>query len=348
MVGTDIDPSLTARRAGQLVMMQLGLIGVGAGAAGALLFASVTSGSWLSVVLFYMAPLPLMIAGLGWSHWAALIGALSGALVLGLIFGGVFFFAFVAGAGIPAWWLGYLAMLARPGNAIRSGNGSAAAASLEWYPPGRLVVWAACLAALIVVVAIPNFGADAESFRSGLNSALTRMLQVETGAGGGPLSVPGVANPDRLIVFLVAAIPPAAAVLATITNVINLWLAARIVKFSGLLKRPWPDLSAMTFPKTLAGALAIAMGLSFIDGFVGIIAGVLSAGLLMAYGVLGFAVLHAVTLGINNRAFVLGGVYAAVTGFGWPALALCLLGLFESVFDLRARVAQKRGPPART
>ncbi len=56
-------------------MMQLGLIGIGAGAAAALLFASVTSGVWLSIPLFYLAPLPIMIAGLGWSHWAALIAA---------------------------------------------------------------------------------------------------------------------------------------------------------------------------------------------------------------------------------------------------------------------------------
>ena len=149
-------------------MMQFGLIGIGAGAAAALLFASVTSGSWLSILLFYLAPLPIMIAGLGWSHWAALTGALVGALALALVFGGVFFFAFLAGAGLPAWWLGYLAMLARPAPA--GGNGNSAAA-LEWYPPGRLVAWAAVLAALIVLVAIPNFGTDAESFRAGLHNA---------------------------------------------------------------------------------------------------------------------------------------------------------------------------------
>ena len=57
-------------------MMQIGLIGIGAGAAAALLFASVTTGSWLAVGLFYLAPLPIMIAGLGWSHWSALIAAL--------------------------------------------------------------------------------------------------------------------------------------------------------------------------------------------------------------------------------------------------------------------------------
>ena len=86
-------------------MMQFGLVGLGAGAAAALLFASVTSGSLLAVALFYLAPLPIMIAGLGWSHWAALLAALVGSLAVVAIFGGVFFFAFVAGNGAPARWL---------------------------------------------------------------------------------------------------------------------------------------------------------------------------------------------------------------------------------------------------
>ena len=56
-------------------------------------------------------------------------------------------------------------------------------------------------------------------------------------------------NAGRLIDFLVAAVPPAAAVLATVTSLVNLWLAARIVNFSGLLKRPWPQRSRLeAFP----------------------------------------------------------------------------------------------------
>ena len=43
-------------------MMQIVLVGIGAGVASGLLFASVASGSLLSVVLFYLAPLPMMIA----------------------------------------------------------------------------------------------------------------------------------------------------------------------------------------------------------------------------------------------------------------------------------------------
>jgi hypothetical protein len=314
-------------------MIQLGLVGLGAGAAAALLFASVTSGSWLSIILFYLAPLPIMIAGIGWSHWAAMVAALSGALAVGVVFGSVLFFGFLAGAGIPAWWLSYLTLLARP--VAAGGNGATPA--LEWYPPGRLVAWAAVLAALVVVVAIPNFGTDAESFRAALHGTLLKMFQVQPNA-------PDATSTDRLVGFLVIAIPPAAAVLATITNVINLWLAGRIVTFSGLLKRPWPDLAAMTFPRSTVAALAVAMAVSFAGGLVGVVAGVLSAGLMMAYGVLGFAVLHAVTRGIKSRPFLLGGVYASVAVFGWPILALCLIGIGETAFDLRARVARRRGP----
>ena len=68
-------------------MVQLILIGISAGAATALLFASVASGSPLSVLLFYLAPLPILIAALGWSHWAALIAAVVGLAGLAAMFG---------------------------------------------------------------------------------------------------------------------------------------------------------------------------------------------------------------------------------------------------------------------
>jgi hypothetical protein len=323
------------------MMMHLAIIGIGAGSAAALLFASVTSGTWLSIPLFYLAPLPIMIAGLGWSHWVALIAALTGASALGIVFGTVFLFAFLAGAGVPAWWLSYLAMLARPA----SGNGHER--TLEWYPTGRLVMWAAILAALVVIVAIPNLGTDGESFRAGLHDALARMLKVRTDTpADAPLTLPGGTDPERFINFLVLVIPATAAVLATVTNLFNLWLAGRVVKFSGRLTRPWPQLSAMRFPPLLTAGLAGAIALSFVGGLVGIVASVVSASLLMAYGVLGFAVLHAITQGMNSRPFLLGGTYLVVLMIGWLILVLCLLGVVDTMIDLRARVSSKRGPPA--
>ena len=319
-------------------MIQIAIVGIGAGAAAALLFASVTSGSLLSIPLFYLAPLPIMIAGLGWSHWAALTAALAAALGLGAVFGTVFLLAFSAGAGFPAWWLSYLAMLARPAAVINTTGQNAP--SFEWYPPGRLVVWAAALGIMVVIVAIPNFGIDAESFRAGLRDALNAILRVN----GTPARA--WSNTERLIEILVNAIPPAAAVLATVTNLLNLWLAARVVKFSGRLARPWPQLSSMSFPTLMTAALAVAIALSFLDGMLGIVGGVVAASLLLAYGVLGFAVLHAVTQGMSARPFVLGITYAGVILLTWPMLALCLLGLVETAIGLRGRVSAKRNPPA--
>src|SRR4051794_31219477 len=95
-------------------MLNVILIGIGAGAAAALLFATVVSGSLFSILLFYLAPLPIMIAALGWSHWAGLIAALVAAAGLGLVFTPALFVVFLAAIGLPAWWLGYLALLARP------------------------------------------------------------------------------------------------------------------------------------------------------------------------------------------------------------------------------------------
>ena len=322
-------------------MIQIAIVGIGAGAAAALLFASVTSGSWLSIPLFYLAPLPIMIAGLGWSHWAAMTAALAGALGLGAVFETVFLLAFAAGAGFPAWWLSYLAMLARP-VAITNGSGQGAE-SFEWYPPGRLVVWAAVLGVLVVIIAIPNFGVDADSFRAGLRDALNAIMRVNNGTPARAGS-----NTERLLEILVNAIPPAAAVLATITNLLNLWLAARVVKFSGRLARPWPQLSSMSFPPLMTPALAVAIVLSFLDGMLGIVGGIVAASLLLAYGVLGFAVLHAITQGMSARPFVLSITYAGVILLGWPMLALCLLGLVEMAIGLRGRVSTKRGPPTRS
>ncbi|MGZ3307074.1 MAG: DUF2232 domain-containing protein [Xanthobacteraceae bacterium] len=300
-------------------MIQIVLVGLGAGAAAALLFASVVSGSLAAVFLFYLAPLPIMIAALGWSHIAGLIAAASATAAVAVL-SGVFFVA-VPVIAFGAWWLGYLALLARP--AVNGGGGA-----LEWYPVGRLVLWAAVLGTLIVAAAVPNFGTDQESLQAALRKTYERILRDQA-----------------LIDVLVVAVPPAAAVFSTVTNVFNLWLAARAVKISGRLKRPWPDLAALTLPPSSSALLAAAIAGSFLPDLPGVLAGVLAASLLMAFAILGFAVLHAITRGMRARIFMLTALYAAAIVLGWPVLAMAVLGLAEILLNIRSRVARKRGPP---
>ena len=301
-------------------MIQIVLVGLGAGAAAALLFASVVSGSLAAVFLFYLAPLPIMIAALGWSHMAGLIAAAS-ATALVAILSGVFLIA-VPVIAFGAWWLGYLALLARP--ATNGGGGA-----LEWYPVGRLVLWAAVIGTLIVAAAVPNFGTDQESLQAALRKTYERILRDQA-----------------LIDVLVVAVPPAAAVFSTITNVFNLWLAARVVKISGRLKRPWPDLAALALPASSSALLAAAIAGSFLPDLPGLLSGVFAASLLVAFAILGFAVLHAITRGMRARIVMLTGLYAAAMVLGWPVLAMAFVGLAEAILNIRSRVARKRGPPS--
>jgi hypothetical protein len=319
-------------------MTQIVLVGLGAGAAAALLFASVISGALVSILLFYLAPLPILIAALGWSHWCGLLAAVTASACLGLTFGMLFFAAFLVGIAAPAWWLGYLALLARPG-AVGSG------ADLEWYPPGRLVLWAAGLGAVVVTIALFQVGTDEESIRNGLKAALERIFRQQTGtAAGEPLNLPGIAEPDRLLDLFAVVMPPVAATASVLTLTLNLWIAARVVNLSGRLKRPWPDIPAMTFPRYAPALLAAAAIASFMPDLVGVIASLFAATLLVAFTMLGFAVLHALTRGFRGRSAMLSGAYAFVAVLGWPALVAVLLALAESIFRWRDRMPQ-RGPP---
>ena len=54
-------------------MIGIFLIAIAAGCASALMFASITSGALISLLLFYLAPLPLMVAALGWGPLSAAI-----------------------------------------------------------------------------------------------------------------------------------------------------------------------------------------------------------------------------------------------------------------------------------
>lgn len=301
-------------------MIQIFLVGLGAGAAAALLFASVVSGSLAAVFLFYLAPLPIMIAALGWSHMAGLIAAAAATAAVAVL-SGVFLIA-VPVIAFGAWWLSYLALLARP--ATNGGGGV-----LEWYPVGRLVLWAAVIGTLIVAAAVPNFGTDQESLQAALRKTYERILR-----------------DPALIDVLVVAVPPAAAVFSTITNVFNLWLAARVVKISGRLKRPWPDLAALALPASSSALLAAAIAGSFLPDLLGVLSGVFAASFLMAFAILGFAVLHAITRGMRARVVMLTGLYAAAMVLGWPVLVMTVVGLAESILNIRSRVARKRGPPS--
>jgi hypothetical protein len=314
-------------------MMQFFLVGIAAGLASALVFASIASGSVLSIPLFYLAPLPVLIAAMGWGHVSGLIAAALAALGLGIAFGPMLFVIFLVAVGLPAWWFGYLALLARP---VTNG----APDHLEWYPVGRLVIWAALLGSLVVLGVIVPFGFDHESIQAGLRRALEVMFQLRTPDGLSALA--GTDEIRELIDWLAVWLPRIGAVPTILASLFNLWLAARIVRASGRLKRPWPDLSAIAFPSCVPLLLAAAIAGTFMPGLLGMLCWVITASLLTAYTLVGFAVIHATTRPLSGRIFVLGASYLSVMLFRWPALAVAVIGLLDAALDIRGRIARRR------
>jgi hypothetical protein len=135
-------------------------------------------------------------------------------------------------------------------------------------------------------------------------------------------------------------------VVTMMTLTLNLWLAARITATSGRLHRPWPDMRTAALPPMTLAALSLALAFCFTGGLLAILAQIVSAALMMAYALTGFAVLHTLTLAMKSRALWLSGTYAIVLVFGWPVLAMVGLGLADAIFGFRQRYLQRRTPPA--
>jgi hypothetical protein len=320
-------------------MIAIVLIAIAAGCASALMFASIISGALISLLLFYLAPLPLMVAALGWGPLSATIGGIAAATGLGAIFGLPYCIAFAVMVALPAWWLGHLTLLGRPvTNGASSGNGaSPVAPALEWYPVGRILLWITGFAALTTMAALLTLGTDAAAVTGALRRGLMRII--------GPRDAASTGETEQWIDALVTIGPAAAAVVAMMTLTLNLWLAARITATSGRLHRPWPDLKSAALPPMTLAALCVAVAFCFSGGLLAILAQIVTAALMMAYALTGFAVLHTLTLALKSRALWLSCTYAIVMVFGWPVLAMVVLGLADAVFGIRQRYLQGRPPP---
>jgi hypothetical protein len=320
-------------------MIAILFMALAAGCTSALMFASIISGALLSLLLCYLAPLPLLVAALGWGPACAAIGGLTAAAGLAAMFGFAYGAAFAITVAVPAFWLGHLALLGRPIALGAASPGVPAAVNndLEWYPVGRILLWIAGFATLSTIAALLTLGSDAASIANVLRRGLLRLFE--------PRETPLSDDAEHWVDALVSLAPAAGVSVALMTLTLNLWLSAKITATSGQLRRPWPDLRGTTLPPMTLPALFIAIAFCFTGGLLAMLAQIATAALLMAYALIGFAVLHMLTTPMKSRAFWLGTTYTVVVVFGWPILALVALGLADALFDLRRRYQRGKPPP---
>jgi len=312
------------------------LIGAGAGLVSAALFASAATAAALAGILFYLSPLPLCLAGLGWGRSAALIGALAGTVVMAATLGPAAAFVFSLTIAAPIAVLVHLLLLSRPTGP------DAAPGALEWYPPGRLVGWAAVLAGLLAGLLVLYLGPDAESYRHSIDLMLSAENLKVLDPDGSVFTPETIEN---LKVVFAKGLPAAFAIVWLTIVLFNLWLAGIIVASSGRSLRPWPRLQDLELPNMFVAVFAVAILASFIPGLIGLLATGFAGAMLFAYVLQGLAVIHVYSRGVPLRILLLTVVYLGILLLGWVAILVAILGLGEPLFGLRARSVQGGQPP---
>lgn len=315
-------------------MLQPILTGAGAGVASAVLFALAAKGNPAASLIALFASLPIMIAGLGFGSMVALGAVGVGALAIALGLHWMYGLVFLVSLALPAWWLSRVTMLARPLDA----TAGSAEPVLVWYPLSRILGWIAAVAAAtgiaLIFVLMMRFG----SYNEAVNEAASRlapMLQRVISASGLPSQI----SAQDFAVYIVVAMPVILAGWGVLVFSANLWLAGRVVKISGLLTRPWPDVAQeLRMPSQGATIFALALLACFFDGLPRAMGAAIAAALLIAYALQGFATLHVMTRGNAQRGALLGLTYGlCLMLMPWPLALAAMLGLADSFFDLRNR-----------
>jgi hypothetical protein len=302
-------------------------LAIGGGLSAALVFAVLSKGSSAGFLLSHFAPLPIMIVGLalGVSHGAT--AAIAGTLCLSIWPHPLFGMAFGLLVALPAWLSCYVCA----GAPFRGSD------RIERGIPG----WALTAQTLAVVAAILIFLAIA-AIASGSGAEPLAFLHEQMDIAIDAMKTEGVfgdkANPEDIKHIMRLALPAMIAGHMLLVQAINLWLAGRIVQFSGMLKTSWPDIAAeLALPRWLAALLLLGAGLSFFEGLIGAAGWTLATPIALAFGFQGLAVTHYWLRGSPASLLALVLIYFVIGVFGAPMMLFAILGLADVVLHFRQR-----------
>ena len=308
-------------------------IGVASGLAAALLFLVVRTGSMFALLLDMFAPLPLLIAALGWGPRSALIGMASGTLVVTALIPGAAGLIFGLGIALPAWVMGVLIMMHRRDND-----------RVIFMPIGICLLATALINALMALCMAMMIGGDMD----GLTKAFSQIIEAISTAHPDVLAPIGLSK-DDLAKLMSQTAPPIFAGLGVLSSSALLWLAGSLVSMSGRLIRPWPDLALTTMPASVLALTGIAAVLSVLfDGFGGLYARCVLMALVSAYILEGMGVVLVITRGMSTRTPILT-LFAILTlvlpPLAGPVLAgLALLGIIDRMAGIRQRALSRLAP----
>lgn len=321
------------------------LIGIGAGIVAAILFVSLATNTALAMLLFYLTPLPLLLARFCWGRVAAQLAVVTAITLVGLVISLNSSIFYALSIALPALVLGHLALLNRAmlpedpeGRPLPD-----MPPVVEWYPPGRLIAWAAVMAGALGALALALLGGGAEHYHQAIRKIFQEAFLPQLQNAGVTIDP---ARGERWIAFVSRLLLPALLAIGWMfILLINLWLAARSASISGLLTRPWPSFANLEYPPLMTVGFVASVGLALLPGMPGIMAMSFVGAFGFAYLLLGLVVLHLVVADSPFKPLLLAGVYLAILFVDWGSLIVAMVGLAEPFLELRQRALKRPAPP---
>lgn len=352
ITGWDGPCAVSNRHRGTASMQQNIIVGLAAGLASAALLALATMGGAGAsaridglIIVYFLASLPAFLAGLGWGPVAAVSAAVAAGIGCTLLRGPYAGAMVLASQGVPVALVCYLAQLNRTVVEPASGHAAAPSETVEWYPVGRLIAVTALLAGAFGFLTVILLGTSIDDVRVLLRKLIENVfLKQLPGLKDRKVEEPEI---QALTEVMLYGFPAAMALTWAGTFLLNFYIAGRVTQASGRLLRPWPDLATMQFPKGFGFALAISLAIATAtQGYPALLAAGFAGAVMLAYLLMGLAILHHVSRGKPARALMLWGVYVGLVVLNpWSGLAVAMLGLVEPFLPWRRAMRKGPAPP---
>jgi hypothetical protein len=306
-------------------MLQAFLIAALAGFASAILSGVLTPGSLSLVFLVFLAPLPLMIAGLGWHAYVAALGGLLATIAINISLGTRPSLAFIGSVAGPSFALCWFAE--------RLFQRSMHTGSNPGIDLGRLAIGAIIGIGVMIVATTIFIEPDFAEFQRRLRLMVEQVLQQMTRGPSG-LSMP----PNQLTTVadvMTRLMVPMSGFLVITSLVISGALAIGITAMAKRLSFPRPDFRWFRLPGGAMMLFALALAVTLVGGYSAVLAEIVLLGLALMFMLQGFAVLHWKMIGNPVRVFVLSAAWLSIITIGLPALVFLAIGMADHLLDFR-------------
>ncbi len=306
------------------------LVAVSAGLASAIATMAFLSGTFFALGFVYMAPLPMLMAGLAYGPRATTIAALAGVMAMGMFGGPVTAGIFTIVHALPTWVVVKLALMPRPGTQGGT-SGSDGSLAVHWMAPGHVISVMAVFAAGLLVVAA-SVGGDA-----GLSGYVAEHLDLVLGQMAPDLDA---TNRARIASAMTPLFPGAVATSWLVMVAINSTVAQGSLVRLGFNRRPSPSYVGLELPGwmswPLVGAAVLALAGTGEWEYMG---RNLAMVLALPYFFLGLAVFHTLARQVAATKPLLVVFYLVIVISVWAALVVAGVGVIEQWFGLRGRIA---------